>query len=598
MRLAVVMALLAAAAAVLSAQPGTRDAIRLDVIVDGLNPREPLRAADFGVTEGGQPLVVDSVRLVTAPPPSSPLPATITDDNEETAAADAARLVAIYVDEYHLSDDAAFTAARAALARFVREVLGPRDLVVVLKPLDSLVSIRLTADREAAARVIESAVPRLGDYTARSAFEQDFIAAAPARVDAARSQIALSSISALATHLGRFDAGRKTLIVMSNGLGSTSPSRRDQFLPGLDSIGRVANRGRVAVYVVQPAAAPGTSRAVADRERDAHDPLEALARQTTGLVIGGDRVAAGLDRLAAEASRYYLLTLAPPGAAPDGRFRSVDVSVRRPGAIVRARAGYAVRIAEPALTRRPTIPEGLKVPRHTSTLIRTWFGQSGGGDGATRVDFVWEPAPAVPGTRRAAVPSRVAMSVTTLDGTPVFAGTAAASGRDGLVAAGQRPQLVFDAAPGPLLVQMQILDAGGRVLDRDVRDLMVGGFDDPLAFGTAAVFRARTMPALRAIAEGTRDATPVAARDFSRAEQLLVRVPLSGRAGDEAAVHAQLESRFGSTLRDIPITLATPSLVEVQLPLAGLASGGYALVFEARAGTANARTRVEFTVTP
>lgn len=600
MRLRLPLLLLIATSA-LSAQRAP-DTIRLDVIVEGVSGRQPLAAGDFQVTEAGQPVRLDAVLLVQPSAAPAALPATITDENEEAAASAAERLVAIYIDEYHLGDDQAFASSRAALAAFVRQDLGPRDLVVVLKPLDSLVAIRMTADRDAAARIVEGAMPRMGDYTARSAFEQNFIAGAPARIDAARSQIALSSVSALATHLGRFDAGRKTLIVMSNGFPAGAPvSRRDQVLPGLESITRLANRERVAIYAVQPTRPPAPTRDVAAAsDPGTRDALSTLAEQTTGFVIGGDRLSEGLKRIAAESSHYYLLSLAAAERPADGRFRNVEVAVKRPGALVRARPGYVIGRPAAAVTRRPAIPEGLKVPRRSSPLIRTWFGQSAAEQGNTRVEFVWEPTPAVPGVARASsTPSRVTLAVTTLEGTPVFSGSTSASGGDAIVAAGQVPQLSFDVSPGSLLVRMDIYDASGRIVDHDVRDLVVARFDDPLTFGTAAFYRARTMPALRAIAEGRSSSAPVAARQFSRAEQLLVRMPVASRGGGaDLTVTAQLESRFGSTLRELPVTQVSPSLVEVQLPLAGLASGGYALAFEARGGGAAARARVDFAVTP
>jgi hypothetical protein len=190
------------------------------------------------------------------------------------------------------------------------------------------------------------------------------------------------------------------------------------------------------------------------------------------------------------------------------------------------------------------------------------------------------------------------MTVTAADGTEIFSGETSASNADGMLASIPVPQLSFTTVPGRLLVQMDISDASGRVIDHDVRDLSIAEFTGALAFGTAAVYRARTMPLLRAIADGRAEAAPVAARQFSRAEQLLLRLPIAGAAAADAVVTAALESRFGSALRTVTVTRVSPELVQVELPLAGLASGGYALAFDAVSGDATARSRVEFTVTP
>jgi hypothetical protein len=90
----------------------------------------------------------------------------------------------------------------------------------------------------------------------------------------------------------------------------------------------------------------------------------------------------------------------------------------------------------------------------------------------------------------------------------------------------------------------------------------------------------------------------VAARRFSRAEHLLVRMPVEDAGNRTAVVTATLQSRFGATLRQLDVIRRDRSTADVQLPLAGLASGGYALAFEARDGDASARTTVDFVVIP
>lgn len=514
------------------------------------------------------------------------------------AASQADRLVGIYIDEFHLKDDSAWATARDAVADFLRTSLGPRDLVLVLKPLDSLVSMRMSADRDAAAHAVEQADPRQGDYTPRSSFERDFFAGDPARLDVARNQIALSAISAMGAHLGQFPSGRKTLIVISNGIERTAPSRRDANVSAPDAIGRAANMAHVAIYALRPTPLlPGPDDSARPDSRV--DVLPALAEQTTGLTATGERgIPLGVQQLLKDASRYYVLDIdaADPAA---GRFQPVNVSLRASAATVRARAGFGRMLKMPAMAERPTAPPpGLAVPRHTSPLIRTWFGQAAAPDGSTTLTFVWEPAPRIPGARGVVTtPSRVAMSVTLLDGTPVFDGTTGPSGRGAMLVAGARPELSFTARPGALLVQMDVLDPAGRVLDHDARDVTVAAFTRPIGFGTAAVFRGRTQRDLEAIVKTPGAVAPVAAREFSRAEQLVFRVPLVTQ-GDTPAVSARLQSRFGSPVRDVPAVVGDAGTVQVSLPLASLASGAYSLVLTARNGLGTAVESVDFGVTP
>jgi hypothetical protein len=302
-----------------------------------------------------------------------------------------------------------------------------------------------------------------------------------------------------------------------------------------------------------------------------------------------------------DASGYYLLTVTPAEGAADGRFRPVNVSVRRQGAALRARAGYAVRRddEEPRL-RTSTLPEGLKIPRRTSPLIRTWFGQVLGGDGATTVSFVWEPSPRVPGERAVGTtPARVSMTVSTMDGNALFSGASGPTGGDANLVSASAPQIVFNLRPGTFLVQMDVLDAAGRVLDRDVRDLIVPTFRGPIAFGSASVFRTRSAREFRGVADGSASAAPVASRQFSRAEHIVVRIPVMSPDA-EPTVGVRLQSRVGGPLRDLEITPAPGSqnLWQVDVPLASFASGSYMLEFTARSSLGSAVDRVEFTVTP
>jgi len=595
------------AAAVLSAQQ-VLDPVSLDVVVDERTAsRQPLTQSDFTVLDAGQPLQVQSARLVTVSSDTAPLPE-ITDANEAAVAASASRLVGVFMDDYHLEDNPAFASARTAVASFIRSAMGPRDLLLVVKPLDSLVSLRLTADREAAARMVEGVQPRQGDYTPRSSFEQEFIAGSPARIDSARNQIALSAVNAIITHLGRFDAGRKTLLVVSNGIAPRVPSRGEAPLPGIDSIVRTATRARVAVYLARPspavrADAPAQAPASVQKQPAApRDPLSTAVEQTTGFVIDGpESLSRGLERMLHDASRYYVLTVTPPAGAADGRFRSVNVSVRRQGAVLRARAGYTVRRddEEPRL-RTTTLPPGLKIPRHSSPLIHTWFGQVMGGDGASAVSFVWEPSPRMPGERAVVTtPARVSMTVSTMDGAEIFSGASGPSGHDANLVPDSSAQIVFNLKPGTFLVQMDVLDAAGRVLDRDVRDLNVPTFRGPIALGTAAVFRTRSAREFRAVADGSANAAPVASRQFSRAEHIVVRIPVMSPDA-EPTVGVRLQSRVGGPLRDLAISPAPGSqnLWQVDLPLASFASGTYMLEFTARNSLGSAIDRVEFTVTP
>ena len=56
--------------------------------------------------------------------------------------------------------------------------------------------------------------------------------------------------------------------------------------------------------------------------------------------VNSDEIETGIDRIFTEASSYYLLGYQTSNGKPDGKYRKVEVKVKRPGTTVRTRSGY------------------------------------------------------------------------------------------------------------------------------------------------------------------------------------------------------------------------------------------------------------------
>ena len=604
-----------ALALVLSHQTSTagpeRTLVRVDAIVAdaGGSLVADLGPADFEVLEEGGRRTIDSVRLIkadgSAPPGQSLQPILSAADEQVEASRDGTRLFAFFLDEYHVTPGAKATRAREAVDRFVDEHLGPRDLVLVVKPLDSLVALRLTRDREAARRAIATFEGRKGELEPRSAFEKEYIGASPARVVAVREQIVTSALNALATHLAGLGASRKTLVVVSEGFSRAPRRRGDESLPTLEGVIRSANRAGASIYPIDPrglVAAPGRDAEV-DQDTTGQEALLALANDTGGrAVLRSADLAGDLGRIGREASHYYVITFQSEREA-DGRLHALDVRMRRPGIQLRVRKSYWASLADSVrrsrLSTSAAAPRPPELPRRTSPLIRPWFGLSRGDTGKTRVSFVWEPAARIPGDRsRALSPVRITLKASKPDGTLIFEGAVRPTGPSVSAApGGEPPQAVFEAAPGRLRVQMSIEDAASRIVDTDVRDVVVGPLSGPLVLGTAEVLRASSARGYRAL-EADPTAAPVAARVFSRRERLLIRVPVYA-ADQSASLKATLASKPGTAMRALAVTRSLwPDSYEVDLPLAGLAAGDYLVELTATSPAGETKDVVVFRVTP
>src|SRR5262249_49232663 len=192
----------------------------------------------------------------------------------------------------------------------------------------------------------------------------------PERIEQLRAQVATSALNAIAVHLGSLgDPGRKTLVIVTEGLPKLERRRGFEALPTVDVVIRSANRMNVAIYVVDPRQPPLNAAAATGA-----DTLQSLPASTGGQYIANADLQMGMKSIAADSNGYYLLSYRP-GRVADNLFHEVDVGVKKPGIALRLRNGYWAAAADEHLRaylstpRRSAPPEP---PRRISPLIRPW----------------------------------------------------------------------------------------------------------------------------------------------------------------------------------------------------------------------------------
>jgi VWFA-related protein len=388
-----------------------------------------------------------------------------------------------------------------------------------------------------------------------------------------------------------------------------------------------ANRNNVAIYTVDPRGLPGFEFDINEGvglQTDAKflsasvDTLRVLADNTDGrAIVNRNDLAAGMRQITRDSSAYYLLGYNSSQAPSDGKFHEIKVRVKRPGVQIRARKGYwaltatetARALAGPGpVTPKPVenaLASALARPSSAS-VVRTWIGTSRGENGKTRVTFVWEPIPKTPGdvaSARSDPPARVSLMAVGGDGAPYYRGkiegsapAAAANGNGngngsstttpGSAAAPSRGGSVsFDVDPGKMELRVSVEGSSSQVLDTEMKELTVPDLTGPQALlGTPAVFRARTLRDYQQLKADPK-AMPVATREFSRTDRVLIRVPAYGPGDTAPTLTVKLLNRAGQPMSDIPST-AAPAAGEQQidLPLASLAPGEYVIQIQATGG--------------
>jgi VWFA-related protein len=165
-----------------------------------------------------------------------------------------------------------------------------------------------------------------------------------------RNQATLRALERVAEALGQ-GRGRKAVILVSDGFVY------DSSLPEFKSVVRAMSRANAAIYFINARKLAGSAdygSAEFGRELLEQDQSSTLSRAVLE-TEGAESVAAdtggfsfrnpndllgGLEKVAHDLRAYYLLGYIPTNARHDGKFRKLQVEVRRPALQVRARKGY------------------------------------------------------------------------------------------------------------------------------------------------------------------------------------------------------------------------------------------------------------------
>jgi VWFA-related protein len=371
------------------------DTVVLDAKGD---PAQGLNRDDFMVKEDGQPQAIASFEAV-ALPESPPSPAGISSfvSTNESAPKTAIPSPSFVI----LFDDAQLTAtsadrARAAVKRFLEIGLRDSDEVTLVSSasgvwwsavlsegrpdllalLDRLKGHRVPnqsaehiSDYEAT-RIVASRDPDTTNLVLRRYLDLRVIPDLPASqpdlapsptlllVNAtqvyaearARNQASLRALERVAEALGT-GKGRKSIILVSDGFV------HDPTLDGFRAVVRAARRSNSAIDFLDARGLTGSAEfEAADvgpalQERDVlatmgqavleSEGAESLATDTGGLTVRGPaNLEGGLSRAARESRSYYLIGYVPTNLKRDGKYRKIQVEVRRARLQVRARRGY------------------------------------------------------------------------------------------------------------------------------------------------------------------------------------------------------------------------------------------------------------------
>ena len=360
--------------------------VEVDAVVTDAQGRvvTNLTQDDFEVLEDGRPQKVAAFSLVNLPVERAVRPLFLGSPVEPDVQANTVaegRIYMIVLDDLHTS----FTNT-PRVKQFLRDFLdrnfGVNDLAAVVHT-----SGRAVAGQEFTSnpRLLFEAVDRFAGKRLRSEAlelndalnsgrnvrdpqnERDLRLLDPLEMERAyNARITMTAVRDLAAFMEGIRGRRKAMLLISEGISYdiydpfTNTSAGIILQQAGDAVA-AATRANVAIYAIDPRGlsafeeaieAGGTPADVTPSQfsvigsltsslRLSQQSLQVLANETGGFAaINRNDFAGAFERVVRENSTYYMLGYYPMNDRRDGRFRRIEVRVKRPGLQVRSRRGY------------------------------------------------------------------------------------------------------------------------------------------------------------------------------------------------------------------------------------------------------------------
>src|SRR5262245_15293283 len=351
--------------------------VEVDAIVTDAQGRvvSNLSSSDFEVLEDGKPQKISSFSLVNIPVERAERPiftSTPIEPDVQTNAHAEGRIYLIVLDDVH-TDFTRTPRVKASMKRFFEQNFGTNDLAAVVFTGRSEASQDFTNNT----RLLLNAVDKFVGRKLRSA-TLTRIEGARSNPDtgqlepgddidqmdrAFRARSVMNNIRRLSEFMAGVRGRRKALLLIGEGvdydiyeatgvLGATASA---VMLDTHEAIAS-ATRGNVSIYAIAPRGLSTGSdefievsgtvgdanlQSLQSEQRLSQDSLRVLAASTGGFAaVNRNDLNGAFDRIVSENSSYYMFGYYSPNERRDGRFRKIEVRVKRPGLRVRSRNGY------------------------------------------------------------------------------------------------------------------------------------------------------------------------------------------------------------------------------------------------------------------
>lgn len=365
----------------------TTNLVQVDPVITDANgkPVTDLRPEEVQILEDGKPQTITNFSFIALDPPvitktakpektGPPVPPTRLRPDQVR------RTIALVVDDLGLSFESAHF-VRQALRKFLDQQMQPNDLVTIIRTAGGIGALQqFTSDK----RQLYAAVEKVRWYPSgrglvsafapinSSAFPDGRDANANDDLDQFRTDLfavgTLGAVNYVVKGLGQLP-GRKSVILLSDGIASISRSEPTGSLRVIDAMQRLtemANRASVVIYTVDARGLPTLGYSAADNTSamtpaelqtsmnnrrsdffESQSGLHYLSEQTGGLSIQNTNdLSGGIKRAIEDQGGYYLIGYRPEEDTFDSKsgmrkFHKLSLKISRPGKFkVRMRNGF------------------------------------------------------------------------------------------------------------------------------------------------------------------------------------------------------------------------------------------------------------------
>jgi VWFA-related protein len=643
------------------------EAIEIDASVTDArgNVVTDLTKDDFDIFEEGKPQTITSFALVNLPRVRAERPlfaGTVIDPDVQSNNSGEGRLYVIALDQVRGEQ---ILRTRRFVRRFIEQYFGPNDLgaVVFLGRADHSKAQGLTNNPRLLLQSVDAFSGGFSDQPSAGATPAIQSGAGstgttpgpPPATDANNLERninlreAMSSFRQVVEYMATVHGRRKALLLFSTGYPAeiyrvidyrggtlnlaeedmhraiTAATRNNVVVYPIDPRG-LTEDGGLAESETGPSTDPGERLDASMARLERRQSLVAIANATGGFALSNSNsFENAFERIVQENSSYYVLGFSSTNDRRDGRFRKLDVRVKRPGLLVRGRTGYMapLRNEKPSDPPKPStnvslpVADALRSTVATNGLpMRVFAAPFKGADkNATVVMAVEVDGPQLGLIEKDGVHAGAfEVSYFSIDmRNKVYPGqtqTARLTLRpetyQQVMTSGMRMLLETSLAPGRYQMRVAAGNGGSKagsvVYDIDVPDfsktpLRLSG----VTLGSDATSRIGTMNAKNGFAS-TIPGNVSATRDFAAGDVLGLYVEayenLQKTTSHTVSFTAELRAEGGTAVRKVSEDRSSNELqgkrggygFSAQLPLKDVAAGIYVIHVEARANTADRPT--------